>query len=341
MVMVWRGEEGGTVRSPLQSRGGSAETQRAGVSYQEHPVQRQGKTLLPLGKSGAARQSCSSTVQETFRREVTVLNSRRLMPTMLSTLIHLTRRIRAALLFAAGLAAMRSAAAATLTMFPAADATLYEDPAGSVANGAGEFLFAGRTNLATNPSRRSLLRFDVSELPAGAVITSASLRLHMLAVVTSEAAVNLHRVTAAWTAGSSDPIGNEAGGVPATAGDATWLHASFSNILWTAPGGDAVAAPSASVLIGTISDYYTWTGSGLLADVQAWAANPPANFGWLLRTDESVPFTAKRFESGNSLTAALRPLLTVEYTIVPEPAAVALLAAAVLTAARRKRAPAS
>ena len=271
------------------------------------------------------------------RRKVTVLNYLRLPPNMIFLRPSPSHCLKTALILVAFFAGNPPSRAATLALFPAADATLYEDPAGSGANGAGEFLFAGRTNLATTPNRRSLLRFDLSGLPAGATVTSASLRLHMVVVVTSDAQVNLHRVTSAWTAGPSDPIGNEAAGVSAGAGDATWLHASFSNILWSAPGGDAASAPSASVLIGTISDYYTWTGSGVLSDVQAWAASPSANFGWLLRTDETVPFTAKRFESGNSLNAALRPLLTVEFEIIPEPGSVGLLTLAFASGAYRRR----
>ena len=256
---------------------------------------------------------------------------------MLISGFHTSLDLKTVAILAGFFTAHTVSSAASLSLFPAADATLYEDATGRVANGAGEFLFAGRTNLATNPNRRSLLRFDLSGLPPGAVVTSASLRLHMVAVVTSEALVNLHRVTSGWTAGPSDPIGNEAAGVPASAGDATWLHASFSSILWTASGGDAVTSPSASVLIGTISVYHIWAGSGVLSDVQTWAANPSVNFGWMLRTDETVPFTAKRFESGNSLNVALRPLLTLEYSIVPEPAAAALLGTVALAAGSRRR----
>lgn len=257
---------------------------------------------------------------------------------MFISYFHTARRLRAAAILVGSLAATSVLPAASLALFPAADATLYEDATGSVANGAGEFLFAGRTNLTANPNRRSLLRFDLTGLPAGAVITSASLRLHMVAVITSDAQVNLHRVATGWTAGPSDPISNEAAGVPASAGDVTWLHASFSTILWSAPGGDAAAAPSASVLIGAISDYYTWNGAGVLADVQSWAASPSANFGWMLRTDETVAQTAKRFESGNSLNSALRPLLIVEYDFVPEPTVFTLLGGFALAAGSRRRA---
>lgn len=231
----------------------------------------------------------------------------------------------------------RSAKAATLVLTPAADAVLYEDPAGAQANGAGEFLFAGRTNQASNQRRRSVLRFDLSSLPAGAVVTSASIQLHMVAVITADVNVDLHRVTSGWTAGPANPASFEGNGVAAAAGDTTWLFASYNTLTWSQPGGDAAPAASASTLIGALEGYYTWSTPGMVSDVQAWQTAPAANFGWMLRTDELVAQTAKRFDSGDSLTPALRPQLTLEYTIVPEPSLGALTATGALLLLRRRR----
>lgn len=81
--------------------------------------------------------------------------------------------------------------------------------------------------------------------------------------------------------------------------------------------------------------YYVWQSPEMIADVQAWLDNPAANFGWLLRGNESAASTAKRFATREELEPTFRPLLHVEY--VPEPATVmlALAAVAVLGAPRR------
>jgi hypothetical protein len=54
---------------------------------------------------------------------------------------------------------------------------------------------------------------------------------------------------------------------------------------WTTPGAknNAAAAASASTAVGSADNAkYTWSGSGLAADVQLWVNDPSQNFGWLL-----------------------------------------------------------
>ncbi|MCE2883180.1 MAG: hypothetical protein LW636_12610, partial [Planctomycetaceae bacterium] len=71
-----------------------------------------------------------------------------------------------------------AANAELVSLHAVADATLYESASGNAANGAGQYLFAGRTN--QNLARRALLRFDIaSALPQGAEIVAARLVLHV------------------------------------------------------------------------------------------------------------------------------------------------------------------
>jgi len=250
----------------------------------------------------------------------------------------LPRPFRPALVLLLALAlAPAQAGAATLALHPVADAVLYEDAAGTTANGAGEFLLAGRTNQASNSRRRSLLQFDASPLPADAVITGVSLRLFLFAVTTAETDLQLHRLSQPWTEGPADPAGNESGGATALAGDVTWRHSNFDQSLWTSPGGDAAGDPSATLRAGTDSGFRTWTGPGLTSDLTAWLVDPSLNAGWLLRDAETVPQTAKRFASGDHADPALRPVLTIEFTRVPEPSAASLLLAAFSLLRRRTR----
>ena len=72
-----------------------------------------------------------------------------------------------------------TALADVLTLEPSADNTLYERPNGDRSNGSGVRMFAGRTEQdADEDLRRALIRFDVSSVPSGSVITSVSLQLH-------------------------------------------------------------------------------------------------------------------------------------------------------------------
>lgn len=245
------------------------------------------------------------------------------------------RRLPAALLGMLGPAA----AAATLSLPPAADATLYEESATVTANGAGEFLLAGRTNQAAHSRRRSLLRFDLSSLPAGATITAVSLRLNLSAVTTAPTLLGLHRATQSWTEGPADPAGNESAGSAAIAGDVTWQFASQPTAAWTTPGGDSLPSPSATLTVGSTAGFYTWSDPGLATDVLDWIADPGANFGWILRDPESNPQTAKRFASSEHANPDWRPLLTIEFIPIPEPSAASLLLAVSGLVWRRNRRP--
>src|SRR4051812_6516148 len=60
-----------------------------------------------------------------------------------------------------------------------ADNTLVEDPTGHLSDGAGAHFYVGDTNQATNNIRRGALAFDLSSIPAGSTVISATLTLHM------------------------------------------------------------------------------------------------------------------------------------------------------------------
>ncbi len=201
------------------------------------------------------------------------------------------------------------------------DNTLYESATGSASNGAGPTFFAGRTAQASNSIRRGLLWFDVAGIvPAGSVITGVRLRLVVGAAAGGASAVGLHRANAAWGEGASNAGDSGGSGAAAQPGDATWLHRFQPSSFWATPGGDFAASPSASAVIGG-PGAYTWESTpGLVADVQAWLDTPSANFGWLVRGDESAASTSKRFESRESATPGSRPILFVSFT-QPVPAA--------------------
>jgi hypothetical protein len=63
--------------------------------------------------------------------------------------------------------------------------------------------------------------------------------------------------------------------------------------------------------------FYSWSGPALVADVQSWLDNPQNNFGWVLIGNESVPQTAKRFDTRENIETSFRPALSVQYATEP------------------------
>jgi hypothetical protein len=123
----------------------------------------------------------------------------------------------------------------------------------------------------------------------------------------------LSKVSRDWGEGASNAGEPGGGGIQAEPGDATWLHTFYSSVLWTTPGGDFSATASATTPITMENMTYTWSGSGLIADVQAWVSNPATNFGWIIRGNEVDAASAQRFNSGENPSNP--PQLTVTYQV--------------------------
>ena len=103
-------------------------------------------------------------------------------------------------------------AQALMVPIPASkDNTLYEDRRGRLSNGGGTHFFVGVTD--TGNIRRGLIAFNIAgAIPAGALITSVSLKLHMSQTIAGSQNITLHRVLADWGEGDSNAPGEEGGG---------------------------------------------------------------------------------------------------------------------------------
>jgi uncharacterized protein (TIGR03118 family) len=176
--------------------------------------------------------------------------------------------------------------------------------------------------------RRGLFRFDLSGIPAGSTITSAEVQLTVVKVPGSgpvNSTFDLFRLQAAWNEGSKS--GNN--GANASTGEATWSARMRGTADWTSPGAgsDAVATASASTAVSsTFNTKYSWSGSGLVADVQFWVDNPSQNFGWLLTSRaESSSRSVRGFASREG--GANAGMLVVDYTTPPpdSPPAVSII----------------
>lgn len=205
------------------------------------------------------------------------------------------------------------ASADTLQLVADLDNTLYEVSTGLTSNGAGDYLFSGKTQ--NGRIRRALLRFDVAgSLPPGSTINSATLRLQMTMTVAGNQTIRLHRASASWGEAGSDSPGEEGGGDLAQPGDATWIHRFSAGTFWANPGGDYSGTSSASTNVGG-DGTYNWSSATLASDVQDMLDNSANNYGWVLRhANESPSKTTKRFNTRENPNASTRPTLIIDYT---------------------------
>jgi hypothetical protein len=178
------------------------------------------------------------------------------------------------------------------SLTPDRDTTLYEHPAGALANGGGTAMFVGMTGSAA--VRRGLVHFDLSTIPAGARVLSATVLV--ASTQSSSSAVmtmTAHRVLQSWSEGTTVAPGGQGAGGAAQIGDSTWLHSDLPTQLWTNPGGD-FASPSFTMDVQAVGLSTSGLQAGIMADVQSWIDNPSSNHGWLLKGDESLSATASK-----------------------------------------------
>jgi hypothetical protein len=208
--------------------------------------------------------------------------------------------------------------ATAVSITPSADATLYDVGSQLAANGAGHSLFFGSTN--GNEPRRTLVRCDLtSELPSGATIASARLVMVVTRSRAEPDEATLHRVTSSWGEGTADSeTAGEGSGTEPDAGNATWVHREYPDVMWGSPGGDFDVEPLATTLVlpppraGTVE--VSWGATeAMIADVQRWLDEPSSNFGWLILGDDATRQTTKRVASRENEDEGLRPRLLIEY----------------------------
>ena len=184
-----------------------------------------------------------------------------------------------------------NANAQTTDLLASKDNTIYSD--GDSSNGSGSFLFVGTTSIGFE--RRALVRFDLSSLTPTDSVISAQLQMFVSKTKYNTETLYFYRLTNDWGESGSVAPYEEGGGTGAFPGDATWNYAFYDTAAWKTPGGDLDPVPSDSEQVGNTGSY-TWSGAGLLTDINYWIKNPEQNFGWILIIPIAQPST-KRFNS--------------------------------------------
>jgi hypothetical protein len=184
------------------------------------------------------------------------------------------------------------------------------------------------TTTGNNNLQRTLIQFDLSSIPAGSTINSATLTLNADTRFGGNAAnqpMDLYRVTRPWT---------EA--------EVTWSLAS-TGMPWTTPGGDYVgttgvkdAAPYATNNANPADD--TPVAWNVTALAQEWVSGANANNGVeILSFDgNTLTFDSSELAVEEGGATPVVPTLTVDFT-VPEPAGLSLLCLSGLALAGRRR----
>lgn len=193
--------------------------------------------------------------------------------------------------------------------------TMYQSNQTDLNSGAAQWLIAGDFNSSFWGSMRSVVSFDLSQIPEGSTINSATFSLYQLAQVdNSTPTLDVHYLTRDWTEGT---------GVLNNTGDgATWSTHDGVNP-WSDPGGDYSAAASASAVAPDSNA--SWVDWDVTSLAQAWVDGSIPNNGLLVKEDMENPWTwdMKIYASSDYGTdPSLRPKLVIDY--VPAPGTISM-----------------
>jgi hypothetical protein len=273
-------------------------------------------------------------------------------------------QMKRAVLAGAGISLIAAtASAAVVVSVPALqDAMIFGTSGGADTNnasGKGPAMFMGADG--SSNRKRGEIEFDIASahIPTDATITDVTMTLYLAQVAGSGGGsggggnfptriISAYDMLQAWGEGTSGSptstgVGGTGQGYTRVTGDSSWDYAFYNSADTTTGkwnngttdlhGGNFSATASATSTFTnftTLNAPFTWTGAGMVADVQSWVDGSP-NYGWLLKSDnlESSPtsflgFWTKDGAAANS-NPNIAPSLTITYSVVPEPSTGLLL----------------
>lgn len=210
--------------------------------------------------------------------------------------------------------------------------------------GAAEFFDINRQS----STRRSLLKFDLSSLAGQfSSIDSVSLQLTPAgSAITGDFSIYaVSDANAGWIQGNKtgalattgEPAWNFIAGGP-TPGDPLTGSTPWAGSIGLGTAGtdyDTPALFTGTYTSGSTTPITVTLPTSLIAD---WINNPSTNGGLFLRFDTEVNTVVARFRSSEFTTIADRPMLTVDYTAIPEPSAFVLSGLGMVVLIGRSRA---
>lgn len=177
--------------------------------------------------------------------------------------------------------------------------------------GSNALLAIGDSTAAASAACESALKFDLSSIPATAVVTAVSLQLREYAAYDTASVgewdAEVWRVLKDW-------VGSEA----------TWnirqTGSSWATAGARALGKDAGEEPVDSIVLDGVAanDFVEWTGQGLVDLVQGWVDGTYENYGVIItaldaESQGTTPLAANLFRSNDYSVSSHRPRLVVWY----------------------------
>jgi hypothetical protein len=151
----------------------------------------------------------------------------------------------------------------------------------------------------------TLLKFDLSSIPSGATLTSATLQLYLEGMAPAGTLqISAYRVTRAWVEGTQNGGGSSPNG-------ATWATYNGATS-WTNAGGDHDVSAAALTTVSATPGWYAWNAATL---VSGWLTTPVSNNGMLLAAPSGGASNTATFTSSDAGggSAGQRPKLTLVY----------------------------
>ena len=139
---------------------------------------------------------------------------------------------------------------------------------------------------------RGLVNFDLSSIPSGAIITSATLKLAKVGGSSNNLEIGVYSLTNQW----SDAY-------------VTW-NRRLSGVVWSNAGGDYNSTLISSTIVGSSNVTYSWD---VTSTVQNWVSGTVTNYGLIMKGLSSTTYT-KYFASLDGSTNDYPTLyITYEY----------------------------
>ena len=174
-----------------------------------------------------------------------------------------------------------------------------------------DFNYGIAINIQTYPTgvdtNRSLIRFDISDIPSGATVSAGTLGLYQTTTQTGKTA-KFHRALVQWYEGNKNGAALDAG-----VDGSTWNYRNNNgSVAWEGGAGGAAGSDWATGATDTETiNNGSVTTFDITADCAYWVANPSSNFGGWVLGDSA---TYLRFASSEFAIESYRPVLTVTYT---------------------------